>query len=124
MSAPTKLISCFTKPNPFSKRFSSQVQNTEKPAQQSLGGTTSETPKDYVQVSAARKRMFVMAGLFKSAADCPDKMTLSSMSKNMDRFRVRASLVIMGLSALGALSSIMLAKGVVDDFEEKKRKAA
>lgn len=44
------------------------------------------------------------------------------MSRNMDRFRVRCSMVIMAVSALGALSSIMLAKGVVEDFEEEKRR--
>lgn len=42
------------------------------------------------------------------------------MSRNMDKFRVKLSLVIMVLSALGALSSIMLAKGIVEDIEQER----
>lgn len=47
MSGQMNLIPSFMKHNPFLKRFSSQVQKTEKPTQpqQSLGNATSETPK-------------------------------------------------------------------------------
>lgn len=121
MSAHRNLIPGFMKHNPFMKRFSSQVQNTEKPAQQSVAGSTSETPRDVIKVSAAKKRMFVMAGIFKSVDQCPSTMSSSSMSRNMDKFRVRASFVIMAVSALGALTSILLAKDVVDQFETEKR---
>lgn len=66
--------------------------------------------------------MFVFAGLYKNLKDVPDSVSVSTFSKNMDRFRVRASILIMVISAIGAFSTTVLAKGVLADIEEERER--
>lgn len=45
-----------------------------------------------------------------------------TMVKTMDKFRVRITFVLMVISGLGALSSVLLAKGTLTEIEEEKSK--
>ncbi|XP_026272844.1 uncharacterized protein LOC113202697 [Frankliniella occidentalis] len=116
-----KLFSRWAKPSSTPRRLLSQIQKTNKP-QAPAPSQTSETPQEIIYLSKTRKRMFVFAGLYKNLKDVPDSVSVSTFSKNMDRFRVRASILIMVISAIGAFSTTVLAKGVLADIEEERER--
>ncbi|KAJ1521606.1 hypothetical protein ONE63_003255 [Megalurothrips usitatus] len=100
------------------RHLASEVQKANNPS--APPARTSGTPQDVVRMTAGRKRMFVLTGIYKSMKDAPDVVSTTTLARNMDKFRVRVSLVIMGACALGALFSISLAKGVVVKLEEER----
>lgn len=62
----------------------------------------------------------MFGGIYKTFSDAPERITRASMTRNMDRLRVRVSILLVAVGCLGALSSALLGKDVQGQIEEAK----